>query len=187
MRPVSASAVNNFWRRYHPQKNAIQQSLSTHTGRKRDVTVACAQLNLEGHNNLFLQTPFSTEIEVCRYLDALVDCRLPSTWACRQLQLAVEFGDTKRQYERLINWKINSHIPSVWVNWALGYLKNRRDTQFWRSKEKQIQAVKINKYRQYWETNTGSKRETNTGSKEKQIQAVKEKQIQAVKRNKCRQ
>ena len=62
---------------------------------------------------LLLQTTFSAEIQVCRYLDALVDCWLPSTWACSQLELAVNIGDIKRQYERRINCKINAHMPSV--------------------------------------------------------------------------
>ena len=32
--------------------------------------------SLTATTRLLLQTPFSTKIEVCRYLDALVDCRL---------------------------------------------------------------------------------------------------------------
>ena len=55
---------------------------------------------------LLLQTPFSTEIEVCRYLVALVDCRLPSTWACSTATCR-RLRRTKRQYERRINSKIN--------------------------------------------------------------------------------
>ena len=56
-----------------------------------------------------------TKTRRCRYLDALVDCRLPFTWACSQLQLEVDFGDTKRQYESQINCKLNAHMPFVWV------------------------------------------------------------------------
>ena len=59
--------------------------------------------------NLFRSLPLTV------YLDALVECRLPPTWACIQLQFAVDFGDTKLQYERLINCKIDAHMLSVWV------------------------------------------------------------------------
>ena len=47
-----------------------------------------ATLKLDGH---FI---FSTEIEVYSYLVALIDCRLPSSWACNQLQFTFDFGDT---------------------------------------------------------------------------------------------
>ena len=109
---VSASAVN--WRRYHLQKNYIQQLVSTHTGRKRNVTVErtrrCSCVHVLNCSKM--ATPFSTEIKVCCYLDALVDCMLPSTWACSQLQLSVD-DDTKRQCERRKKKK-RSH-PSMWV------------------------------------------------------------------------
>ena len=48
MQSVSAFAVD--LRLYHPlKKNAIQHSVSTNAGRKRNVSVACSQLQLDGH------------------------------------------------------------------------------------------------------------------------------------------
>ena len=45
----------------------------------------CLTLHCQLALMLLLQTPFSIiEIEVCCYLDALVGCRLPSSWACSQ-------------------------------------------------------------------------------------------------------
>ena len=83
MQSVSAFAVG--WHRYHPQKNFIQQSVSTYTGRKRNVAlrersvaVTCGQLQLGGHCQYW---HLIVVVVVCRYLEAPVDCRLPSTWA----------------------------------------------------------------------------------------------------------
>ena len=94
------------------------QRTKTQRSRCKNATLQLHVLNCSwtATSMLLLQTPSSTEIEVCRYLDALVDCRLSSTWACSQLQLAVDFGGTKRQCERRINCKINVHMPSVWVD-----------------------------------------------------------------------
>ena len=58
---------------------------------------------------------------------ALVDCRLPSTWACSQLQLAVDFGVTKHQCERRKNCKINAQMPSVWIG---PYAKSEERVEF---------------------------------------------------------
>ena len=95
-------------------KNANQQSMSTHTRRKRNVAAAlllwvlnCSWL-LDGHcqcRHLIVVVVDS------RFLVSLVDCRLQSTWACIQLQLAVDFGDAKRKYERWINCKIVANMP----------------------------------------------------------------------------
>ena len=76
--------------------------------RRHDVHIAFSQLQLDGHRQL----------EICRwrYLHTLVDRKLPSTWACSQRQLAVDFDVKKRQYERLMNCKINTHKRSLWVD-----------------------------------------------------------------------
>ena len=121
MQSVSASAVD--WRLYHPlkKKNAIQHSVSTHAGRKRYVAVACAQLQLDGHWQyshlcfFFKLYLFSTEMEVCRYLDALAS----------RLQVAVKLGvqpiatcSRLQRYKtpiRASDKQINAIMPFMWV------------------------------------------------------------------------
>ena len=95
-----------------------QRLLSIDAGiirKKKTLTSSRCQLTQDENAAVQLQDPFSTEIEVYRYL---VDCRLSCSWVISQMQLAVDFGDTKRQYERQINCKINAHMPSVWVEQA---------------------------------------------------------------------
>ena len=117
MQLVSASTGD--WRQYHRKKKKKKKKRNPAVGvnshRTKTQRCSCENATLQlcvlncnwMARTMLLQTPFSSEIEVCRYLDALVDCWLPSTWASSQLQLAVDFGYTKRQYERRINCKIN--------------------------------------------------------------------------------